>query len=214
MVPILSTGMAERLILLTGPVEQTYLPNWLTIVHPDLVIEFANDPADLVKLTAGECRSTALLAFLTNIIVPKAVLDKLDGRAVNIHPGPPSYPGSDAGSWALFERAAEFGATAHRMVEKIDAGEIIATELFPMSPDWSLEQLNEQAYIAAMTLARRLMPQLVETSIPLPVSAQAWTGRCRTRRDRRQLLETLPTLPLAEQQRIRRAFDLSSSELP
>lgn len=212
--PILSTGMAERLILLTGPVEQSYLPKWLTIVHPDLIIDIADTQADLAALTAGDCRTTALLAFLTNIIVPASVLTALDGRAVNIHPGPPTYPGSDAGSWALLEGAQEFGATAHRMVEKIDAGAIIATETFPISADWTLEQLNEQAYVAAMTLVRRLIPQLVETAVPLPISGQAWNGRCRTRRDRRLLLETYPTLPATDQERIRRAFDLSLSEVP
>lgn len=210
---MLSTGMAERLILLTGPVEQSYLPNWLSVVHTDLMIEIVQEPADLMTLTAGDCRSTALLAFLTNIIVPASVLTALDGRAVNIHPGPPAYPGSDAGSWALLEGAQEFGATAHRMVEKIDAGAIIATEMFPLRPDWTLEQLNEQAYIAAMTLVRRLLPQLVETPIPLPVNGQVWTGRCRTRRDRRLLLDQYPTLPARDQERIRRAFDLSPLEL-
>ena len=213
MVPMSSTGMAERLILLTGPVERTYLPGWLHAVNPDLTIDMAIEPADLSALTARDCRGAALLAFLTNIIVPASVLSALEGRAINIHPGPPAYPGSDAGSWALLEGATVFGATAHRMVEKVDAGAIIATELFAMQADWTLEQLNEQAYVAAMTLVRRLIPRLVRPSIPLPVSGDTWTGRCRTSRDRRLLLETLPNLPATERDRIGRAFDLSPSEM-
>lgn len=49
---------------------------------------------------------------------------------VNFHPATPAYRGIGGASRALAQGAIEFGATAHRIIKEIDAGEILAVNRF------------------------------------------------------------------------------------
>jgi len=54
--------------------------------------------------------------------------------SVNFHPGPlPEYAGLYVYQWAILNGEEEFGATIHWMEEKIDSGNILSEERFPVS---------------------------------------------------------------------------------
>jgi methionyl-tRNA formyltransferase len=76
-----------------------------------------------------------LISVNSTTIIRRAVLERFDGRAVNIHPGRlPDFAGLYAMQWAirLGENAA--AATAHFMTETLDAGDVICAAPVPIRP--------------------------------------------------------------------------------
>ena len=123
--------MPEEIILLTGEVEGPHFRAMLENANPALKVVHAETVAALGDACAapppgGGARR--LVAFSTHIIVPGPILDGLSAPAYNFHPGPPTYPGSHAASFAIYEGAEHFGATAHVMDHQVDCGPIVAVE--------------------------------------------------------------------------------------
>ena len=73
-------------------------------------------------------RSARLIAFVTPVIVPAQILAALGFGAYNFHPGPPHYPGWVPSHFAIYDKAENFGATAHAMIERVDAGPIVGVQ--------------------------------------------------------------------------------------
>src|SRR5262249_10432530 len=93
------------------------------------------------------------------------------------HPGPPHYPGWAPAHFAIYERAAVFGVTAHVMVERVDAGPIIGVEWFAIPTDATAHSL---AYLTYTTLARLywvLAKDLATQCDPLPDLGISWSGQ-------------------------------------
>ncbi len=104
---------------------------------------------------------------MTGVIVPTQVLDQLGFGAYNFHPGPPAYPGFAPAQFALHERAAEFGATAHVMAVRVDEGPIVGVELFSIPPGASVASLEGMAYA-------RLSYLFWSLAKPLATAARRW----------------------------------------
>src|SRR5690554_7484628 len=65
------------------------------------------------------------LAYLRPL--PLALIEKARLEAINFHDGPlPRYAGVYTTSWAILEGAREYGVRYHRMIEALDAGDIVA----------------------------------------------------------------------------------------
>jgi methionyl-tRNA formyltransferase len=110
-------------------------------------------------------------------------LDQLGYGAVNFHPGPPSYPGWAPAHFALYDQAAEFGATVHIMVEKVDAGPIIDLALFPIPPNTSVFGLEGMTYARLAFLFWRMARELAcDPSLP-PALPVHWSNRKYSRRN-------------------------------
>ena len=103
--------------------------------HPQLTIYPVATSDDLAAIDTGVLRRARLIAFSSPVIVPPDVLSALGFGAYNFHPGPPEYPGWAPAHFALYEGAAEFGATAHAMAERVDSGPIVAVSRFPIPSD-------------------------------------------------------------------------------
>jgi hypothetical protein len=114
--------MFDTIILLTGPIERAPLPAVLLGHNRDLEVLVIERAQQLATVSGDVLRRSRLIAFVTPVIVPKSILEQIGYGAVNFHPGPPSYPGWAPAHFALYDQADEFGATAHLMVEKVDAG--------------------------------------------------------------------------------------------
>ena len=124
----------DIIILLTGPVERAALPAVLSGHNPNLSVLTIERADELAALSGDVLRRARLIALTTPVIVPKIILDQIGFGAFNFHRGPPSYPGWAPAHFALYDQAAEFGATVHVMVEKVDAGPIIDVAPFPIPP--------------------------------------------------------------------------------
>jgi methionyl-tRNA formyltransferase len=106
--------------------------------NPNLTVISVATSADLAALDSDLLERARLIAFVTPEIVSKRVLARLGYSAINFHPGPPGYPGWAPSHFALYQRATEFGATVHIMVEQVDAGPIIDVARFPVPRDISV----------------------------------------------------------------------------
>lgn len=76
-----------------------------------------------------------LISMNSTTIIRRAVLERFRGRAVNIHPGRlPDFGGLYAVQWAIRLGENATAATAHFMVETLDAGDVIYAAPVPIGP--------------------------------------------------------------------------------
>lgn len=138
--------MFDTIILLAGAAEQAVFPAVLRAHNPKLTVLSVGTSDDLAALSPDLLARSRLIAYVTPEIVSTDTLAGLGYGAINFHPGPPGYPGWAPAHFALYERATEFGATVHVMVERVDAGPIIDVARFPIPRDISVLGLEGLAY--------------------------------------------------------------------
>tara|TARA_R110002124_G_scaffold38253_4_gene121499 strand:- start:62393 stop:63016 length:624 start_codon:yes stop_codon:yes gene_type:complete len=202
--------MPTEIILLTGDVEGPHLAAVLMAYNPTVHVNHV-DGADSLRAAldlAGGAAANAgcrLIAFCTGVVVPPDVLAALPGPAYNFHPGPPTYPGSRAAGFALYEGATRFGATLHVMERRVDEGAIIDVDWFDLPADVKLrhDELEVMAYQRCIGLFQKYAAHLAADDAPLPHSAETWSGIKRTKADAAALRE--PPRDASEQE-IRRRF--------
>ncbi len=82
--------------------------------------------------------------------------------AVNLHLAPlPEYRGCNQFSFAIMENAREFGVTIHQMDTRIDHGDILFESRFSIPENCWVSDLYELAFIAAVDLFKKSLPDLV-----------------------------------------------------
>ena len=203
--------MFDTIILLTGPAEETTLSALLRQHNPQLTICVARTLTELEAIKPSQLRRARLIAFVTPVVVPKRILDRLGYGAYNFHPGPPRYPGWLPAYVAVYDRATEFGATAHAMAERVDAGPIVDLELFDISPTITPDALEQRAFAEAARLLWRLAPMLARQSEPLPELPIRWSGRKSTTRLYADLCDIPPDIAADDLQRRIAAFGAGQS---
>jgi methionyl-tRNA formyltransferase len=184
--------MFDTIILLTGEVEQDAFASVLRGHNPRLNVLAVSTSDDLSAVKTGELRRARLIAFTTDVIVPQTVLGQLGYGAYNFHPGPPQYPGWAPAHFALYDRATEFGATLHVMVERVDAGPIIDVAPFAIPPDVGIVALAELAYANLAQLFWRWAKLLATCAEALPECPIRWSGK----RNSRRLYEAICDIPV------------------
>jgi len=198
--------MFDTIILLTGRAEQAPLAAALKDHNPRLTVRAAETLADLEAFEAPLLRCARLIGFLTPVVVPKRILDRLGFGAYNFHPGPPDYPGWVPSHFATYDGAKGFGATAHVMAAKVDAGPIVGVELFTIPPNTGVLALEKLAFIEVARLFWRLAPALARQSEPLPHLSIQWCGRKSTRKKYQALCDIPPDISKDELDRRMLAF--------
>lgn len=173
--------MFDTIILLTGPVEAGPLTGVLHGHNARLDVRAAKSLADLEALAPDLLRRARLIGFVTDVVVPARIPNALGFGAYNFHPGPPQYPGWVPAHFAIYDRAGTFGATAHRMIERVDAGPIVGVELFDIPPRTDVLRLQEMAFVQLARLFWRLAPKLAAQREPLAELPVKWTGTKSTR---------------------------------
>src|SRR5665213_1806561 len=169
--------MLDTIILLTGAIEQPVFTSVLRVHNPRLAVIAVATLTELNELPPNVLARARLIAYTTGIIVPANVLDRLGHGAYNFHPGPPSYPGWAPAHFAFYQRATEFGATAHVMVARVDEGPIVGVETFPIPPDISIAGLEGMAYARLSYLFWSLARPLATRCEPLAQLPIRWSGR-------------------------------------
>jgi methionyl-tRNA formyltransferase len=182
-------AMFDTIILLAGQAEQVAMPPVLRAHNPNLTVISVANTAGLATLDSDLLERARLIAFVTPEIVPKRILARLGYGAINFHPGPPDYAGWAPAHFALYERATEFGATVHVMVEQVDAGPIIDVARFPVPSDISVLGLEGLAYAHLAHLFWRMAESLATDPKPPPVLAIEWGSRKYSRRAYRAMCD-------------------------
>jgi methionyl-tRNA formyltransferase len=174
--------MIDTIILLTEPAVEEALTDALRRYNPRLTICPANSSEQLAAIKPKLVRRARLIGFVTPVVVPAPMLNALGFDAYNFHPGPPSYPGRVPAHFAIYDQAGMYGATAHRMTERVDAGGIVDVDLFMIPQGADVAQLQEMAFTRLAWLFWRLAPVLVTQREPLVELPVAWTGTSSTSR--------------------------------
>lgn len=73
----------------------------------------------------------------------------------------PKYRGRVPVNWAVIHGERETGATLHRMVEKPDAGEIIAQQAVPILPDDTAGEVFNKVTLGAEMALDKVLPRLI-----------------------------------------------------
>jgi folate-dependent phosphoribosylglycinamide formyltransferase PurN len=197
-------NMYKRLLILTN---SRLAPKLLAAVREwadEITVEMIEDRDTLRQSLSSGASGTLLVAFGTGVIVPRDLIEALGGACFNIHPGSPEYPGRDPHHFAVYDHAAQFGATAHHMTERVDAGPIIDVELFDVSQEATPRHLLDRAEAAGCRIFDRLVPRLLRGELPVPLPL-LWGSRKTTRRDFYELSQVSPVENSGEFERRRRA---------
>jgi len=202
--------MPSEIVLLSGEAEAEHPPAVLAGHNPALTIVCPESKADLEAacLDAGPPPGGGrrLIAFCTGIIVPAAVLDALDGPAYNFHPGPPTYPGAHAASFAVYDGAERFGVTAHVMEKSVDSGAIVGVRWFDVPVGARYLDLEIAAYRELFHLFLELAPHLANDDRPLTPVDEAWGTRKTTNKEFESMKTITPEMDEDEIKRRWRAF--------
>jgi methionyl-tRNA formyltransferase len=174
--------MFDMIILLADAVEQAPLTTVLRDHNPRLSIYPTATADEIASLDAAALRRARLIAFSTPVIVPPGIIAALGYGGYNFHPGPPQYPGWAPAHFALYEQAAEFGATAHIMAERVDSGPIVDVASFAIPPGIGVTGLEGLAYTHLARLFWGLAKRLATEAEPLPARALPWGARKTSRR--------------------------------
>ena len=174
--------------------------------NPLLTVIPVATAANLAGVSCDVLERARLIAFVTPEIVSTSILSRLGHGALNFHPGPPSYPGWAPSHFALYERAREFGATVHVMVEQVDAGPIIDIALFPIPDDITVPGLEGLAYAHLAQLFWRMAKSLATDPQLPPAIPVSWGSRKYSRRAYRAICEIPLDIPKDELDRRIRVF--------
>ncbi len=165
---------------------------------------FAKDAAELVKLHVDECETILgdiiepfpthlltkefdyVISYISPWIVPKQVLDNTKIAAINFHPGPPEYPGTGCANFAIYNGEKEYGVTVHHMKEKVDSGDIISVERFPIFDSDTVYSLTQRCYAYIYVSLIKIFP-LILSQKPLPNSQELWKRKPFTREELNKL---------------------------
>ena len=89
---------------------------------------------------------------------------------INFHPGPlPRYGGMNGWVWAIINGETEYGVTFHYMKEKIDAGNIIGLQKFPIETSETGLSLLMKCYEHGIALFRHVLHNILANTVePMP----------------------------------------------
>lgn len=100
-----------------------------------------------------------LLSFYYRHIIKNSILEKFNGRSVNLHPSLlPKYGGCSSVTWSIVNGEQKYGYTYHYMREEVDSGNILIQKELDLYP-FDL-QLN--AFQRVMFEAAKDIDQLIE----------------------------------------------------
>jgi methionyl-tRNA formyltransferase len=196
----------DTIILLTGQVEQPVLASTLRAQNSQLSVHAVETLADLAEIEQNVLVRARLVAFATPVVVPGGVLGRLGYGAYNFHPGSPEFPGWAAAQFAVYYGATEFGATVHRMIERVDAGPIIAVERFCIPATIAVDELAKLAYAHLAKIFWRLAKALATQSEPLSELAICWSEQKSTRQQYAALCDIPLDISKLELERRIKAF--------
>jgi methionyl-tRNA formyltransferase len=127
--------------------------------------EDPNTPEFVARLQALD--GDFFFSFYYRLMLKPVLLALPKRGAYNMHGSLlPKYRGRVPINWAIIHGEQETGATLHRMVEKPDAGEIVAQQSVPILPDDTAGEVFDKVTVAAASVLDKILPQLIAGTAP------------------------------------------------
>ena len=127
---------------------------------PTIMPDDPNDAQTHARIAA--LRPEFLFSFYYRQMLAAPLLALAARGAYNMHGSLlPRYRGRVPVNWAVIRGERETGATLHRMVEKPDAGAIVAQQAVPILPDDTAAEVFAKVTVAAEMALDHVLPQLV-----------------------------------------------------
>jgi methionyl-tRNA formyltransferase len=160
-----------------SPVKRRAAELGLAVLQPVLLNADAADP--LLAL-----RPDALVWAAYGNLIPRRLIDAVDGCAVNVHASLlPRWRGASPIAHAILSGDRETGVTLMQGTASLDRGPIIASATTPIDPDESAGALAERlALLGGALLERELPAYLAESTRPMPQdeSRATWAPKLTT----------------------------------
>ena len=132
---------------------------------PVITPEDPNSPDILARIAA--LAPDFLFSFYYRQMLKAPLLALARHGAYNLHGSLlPKYRGRVPVNWALVHGERETGATLHRMVEKPDAGAIVAQQAVPILPDDTAREVFDKVTLAAEMALHGVLPALLAGNAP------------------------------------------------
>ncbi|MBA3902480.1 MAG: formyltransferase [Rhodocyclaceae bacterium] len=132
---------------------------------PAIMPDDPNAPDTTARIAA--LQPDFLFSFYYRRMLQPGLLQLAQRGAYNLHGSLlPRYRGRVPVNWAVIRGERETGATLHRMVEKPDAGAIVAQQAVPILPDDTALAVFNKVTVAAEMALDRVLPQLVAGTAP------------------------------------------------
>ena len=141
-----------------------------------------------VRDWSGDC----IVSYLSRWIVPAGLLERT-AIAINLHPGPPEYPGYGCNNFAIYDDVREYGVTCHHMAPRVDTGRIIAVRRFPVFPSDNAGTLLARAYDYQLSLFYDIVGGMIRGE-SLPASGERWAREPYTRKQFAELGHVTPEM--------------------
>jgi len=143
-----------------GPVTRVASRHGLEVLTPQRV----NSPESLDAIRT--CRPDFIVVVAYGQILSRSLLDipKLD--CVNVHTSLlPRYRGAAPIQWAIVNGETETGVTTMRMIEALDAGDILLQEVVAIGMDETAGTLHDRLAVIGATLLMRTLAGLIDGTI-------------------------------------------------
>ena len=155
---------------------------------PEVIFSRRSDPFPTALL---KWNGDLLISYLSQWIIPAALLQQAKVAAINFHPGPPEYPGIGCTNFAIYNGEKIFGVTCHHMQARVDTGSIIAVKRFPILPEDSVYTITQQCYRQIAGLFLEMMDHFILQGT-FPQSEESWTRKPFTRKQLNELCVLRP----------------------
>lgn len=116
---------------------------------------------------------TLYLSFLGDTIIPEHLINQ---HTYNTHPGPPYYRGWGSRLRSLLDNQKQHGVTLHRVIKRVDAGDIIKTLWFDIDSNDTPDSIHQKAEFHSLMLVKWLIDQYQNNNIPTEKIAN-WSGK-------------------------------------
>lgn len=162
------------------------------------------DSEEAARFEAEQHQVDLIISFLNPYIVPVWLLDSVSGRAFNVHPATPEYPGSDPQHFAFYEGASTVGATLHHMECKVDSGRIIDVVEEKTDRSRGVMHFVDRSEAMSLVLLLRHLPALLDGTVK-PVVKRTW--RREAKRTRQDFLRMCRLDPLMDADEVRNRIE-------
>jgi methionyl-tRNA formyltransferase len=179
--------------------------DFITVHYPSARIVYSSRqqsfPEELL-----DWRGDVIISYLSQWIIPGPLLKNARYAALNFHPGPPEYPGIGCTNFAVYNNEDTFGITCHHMNPKVDTGDIVAVDLFPLFESDTVYTITQRCYSLILNMFYNIFTLLMQGE-PLPDAGVGWKRRPYLRKELDELCRLTPDMSIEEIERRLKATD-------